>query len=151
MEIEVRAAALNFSDVMKALGLYPGLPDGPIPMGIECSGIVSAVGENVTEFKIGDPVLAMAPFSLGSHTITYAPLVAHKPSRLTFDEAATLPIAFLTADYALNHLGHMTEGEKVLVHAASGGVVYGPSDAVIRVSCRSRADRARPATRRLTP
>jgi acyl transferase domain-containing protein/SAM-dependent methyltransferase/acyl carrier protein len=122
VEIQVCAAALNFSDVMKALGLYPGLPDGPVPLGIECSGRISAVGEGVEGLQVGDEVVAIAPFSFGSHVITYAPFVAHKPQRITFEEAATLPIAFLTAHYAMNYLGHLEAGERILVHAASGGV-----------------------------
>jgi acyl transferase domain-containing protein/SAM-dependent methyltransferase/acyl carrier protein len=122
VEILVRAAALNFSDVMKALGLYPGLPDGPVAVGIECAGVVSAVGPDVTEFKVGDEVLAIAPFSFASHVITSTLLVAPKPSHITFEEAATIPIAFLTAAYALDYLGRLEPGERVLIHAASGGV-----------------------------
>jgi acyl transferase domain-containing protein/NADPH:quinone reductase-like Zn-dependent oxidoreductase/NADP-dependent 3-hydroxy acid dehydrogenase YdfG/ubiquinone/menaquinone biosynthesis C-methylase UbiE/acyl carrier protein len=122
VEIQVRAAALNFSDVMKALGLYPGLPDGPVPLGIECAGRICAVGEGVTGLAVGDEVVALAPFSLGNYTLTYAPLVARKPRHLSFEEATTVPIAFLTAHYALNYLGRITSGERVLVHAASGGV-----------------------------
>ncbi len=122
VEIKVLAAALNFSDVMKALGLYPGLPDGPLALGIECAGRVSAIGEGVVGFAPGDEVIALAPFCFGSHATTYAPLVAMKPPRLTFDEATTIPIAFLTAHYALNHLARLEPGESVLVHAASGGV-----------------------------
>jgi acyl transferase domain-containing protein/acyl carrier protein len=120
--IEVRAAGLNFSDVMKALGMYPGLPDGPIPLGIECSGVVRAVGEGVSEFRPGDEVVAVAPFSFGTVAITGAPLVAPKPPALAHEEAATLPIAFLTAAYALEHLGRMELGESVLIHSATGGV-----------------------------
>jgi acyl transferase domain-containing protein/NADPH:quinone reductase-like Zn-dependent oxidoreductase/SAM-dependent methyltransferase/acyl carrier protein len=122
VEIRVEAAALNFSDVMKALGLYPGLPDGPVPLGIECAGHVTAVGADVPNVAVGDEVVALAPFSFGNYTVTYAPLVARKPKSVTFEEAATLPIAFLTAHYALNYLGRVTEGERVLIHAATGGV-----------------------------
>jgi acyl transferase domain-containing protein/aryl carrier-like protein len=122
VEIQVVAAALNFSDVMKALGLYPGLPDGPVPLGIECAGRISAVGPDVTDFRVGDEVLAIAPSSFGSHTISHTGLVAHKPKHITFEEAATLPIAFLTAAYALEYMGHLQEGERVLIHAATGGV-----------------------------
>jgi acyl transferase domain-containing protein/D-arabinose 1-dehydrogenase-like Zn-dependent alcohol dehydrogenase/trans-aconitate methyltransferase/acyl carrier protein len=122
VEIEVLAAALNFSDVMKALGIYPGLPNGPLPLGIECAGRISAIGQGVGEFALGDEVIALAPFSFGSHATTYAPLVARKPPHLTFEEATTVPIAFLTAHYALNHLARLERGESVLVHAAAGGV-----------------------------
>ncbi len=122
VEIEVLAAALNFSDVMKALGLYPGLPDGPVPLGIECAGRVSALGEGVEGIAVGDEVVALAPFSFGNYATTYFPLVAKKPQHLTFEEATTIPIAFLTAHYALNFLARIEPGERVLIHAATGGV-----------------------------
>ena len=122
VEIKVMAAALNFSDVMKALGLYPGLPDGPVPLGIECAGQITAVGEGVQGLAVGDDVMALAPFSFGNYVTTYFPLVAKKPAHVTFEEASTIPIAFLTAHYALNYLARLEKGEKVLVHAAAGGV-----------------------------
>lgn len=122
VEVRVMAAALNFSDVMKALGLYPGLPDGPVPLGIECAGVIVAVGPDVKGFRVGDEVVAIAPGSFGSYVLTSALLTAHKPMRINFEEAATLPVAFLTAAYALDYLGRMGQGERVLIHAASGGV-----------------------------
>jgi acyl transferase domain-containing protein/aryl carrier-like protein len=122
VEIQVAAAGLNFSDVMKALGLYPGLPDGPLPLGIECSGTISAVGEGAETLAPGDEVFGIAPFSFGSFVLTSADLVARKPSKLSFEQAATVPVAFLTAHYALNHLGQLAEGERVLIHSGSGGV-----------------------------
>lgn len=122
VEIQVLATALNFSDVMKSLGLYPGLEPGAVPLGAECSGIVTKVGRDVAEFRVGDEVLAFAAPAFGSHVVTNARLVAKKPSRLSFEEAATIPIAFLTAQYALGELGRMQAGERVLIHSASGGV-----------------------------
>ncbi len=122
IEIEVAAAGLNFSDVMKALMLYPGLGDGPVPLGIECSGTVSAVGADVPGFQIGDRVLAVAPFSFASHVLCHHRLAAPMPKRLNFEEAATIPIAFLTAYHALHYLGRMARGERVLIHSATGGV-----------------------------
>jgi acyl transferase domain-containing protein/NADPH:quinone reductase-like Zn-dependent oxidoreductase/NADP-dependent 3-hydroxy acid dehydrogenase YdfG/aryl carrier-like protein len=122
VEIRVRAAGLNFSDVLKALGLYPGLPDGPVPLGIECSGEVTAVGEGAARLRVGDGVLTVAPFTFSSHLTVPADQVVRKPDDLSHEEAATIPIAFLTAHYALNHLGRMQPGESVLVHSATGGV-----------------------------
>lgn len=122
VEIQVRAAGLNFSDVMKALGIYPGLPDGPVPLGAECSGRVTAVGQGVQRLQVGDEVLAVAPFAFGSHVTTRAEFAAPKPAPLSFEEAATIPIAFLTASYALDYLGRMNAGERVLIHSATGGV-----------------------------
>src|SRR5712692_3047870 len=116
------AAGLNFSDVLKALGLYPGLPEGRVPLGIECSGRISAVGQDVDRFRVGDEVVGIAPFSLGAYVIAPVVYVALKPNHLSFEEAATIPIAFLTAHYALNHLGRLAAGERVLIHSATGGV-----------------------------
>ena len=104
------------------MGLYPGLKPGTVPIGIECSGRVSAVGEGVTEFKVGDEVLGVAPFSFGSHAITSVIGVVPKPKSISHEEAATIPIAFLTAHYALHYLARVEPGEKVLIHAAAGGV-----------------------------
>ncbi|MHB1426224.1 MAG: SDR family NAD(P)-dependent oxidoreductase, partial [Gemmataceae bacterium] len=122
VEIEVAAAGLNFSDVMKSLGIYPGLDDGPLSLGAECSGRITAVGAGVHDLRVGDEVLAVAPFAFGSHVLTHAELVAPKPPRWSFEESATLPIAYLTAVYALEHLGHLSAGERVLIHSATGGV-----------------------------
>ncbi|MBM4094916.1 MAG: SDR family NAD(P)-dependent oxidoreductase, partial [Planctomycetes bacterium] len=122
VEIEVRAAGLNFSDVMKVLGLYPGLPDGPVSLGAECAGRVVRVGAGVTRFAVGDEVLAVAPCSFGSHVVAREWLVARKPASLTFEEAASIPIAFLTAAYGLDYLARLAPDERVLIHSATGGV-----------------------------
>ncbi|HEV2131484.1 MAG TPA: SDR family NAD(P)-dependent oxidoreductase, partial [Longimicrobiaceae bacterium] len=117
-----RATGLNFMNVMSALGTYPGYPDGMGPLGIECAGDVSAVGDEVTGFREGDEVVAFAPHSLASHVRVDARLAARKPAALSFQEAATLPVALLTAHYSLEHLGRLSAGERVLIHSATGGV-----------------------------
>lgn len=128
VEIEVCAAGLNFIDVMKAMGIYPGLDlQAPVTLGAECAGRIIAVGEGVTEFQVGDAVLAVTPSfeqtSLFSAYVTVpAGLVLPKPAKLTFEEAATIPLAFLTAYYAMYHLGRLDQGERVLIHSATGGV-----------------------------
>jgi acyl transferase domain-containing protein/NADPH:quinone reductase-like Zn-dependent oxidoreductase/aryl carrier-like protein len=121
VEIEVVAAGLNFSDVMKALDLYPGLTDAVVDLGAECSGRISRVGPN-SRWRIGDEVIAIAPGAFGSHVTVNASLVARKPHNLTFEEAAAIPVAFLTAHYALHECAHLSKGDSVLIHAASGGV-----------------------------
>jgi amino acid adenylation domain-containing protein len=122
VEIKVAAAALNFSDVMKALGLYPGVRDKAPRLGAECSGVITQVGVDVDDLRVGDEVLAVAPHSFASHVVTRAELVARKPSTLSFEQAAAVPIAFLTAYYAMEYLGRLQPGERVLIHSASGGV-----------------------------
>jgi myxalamid-type polyketide synthase MxaB len=122
VELEVKAAGLNFSDVLKALGLYPGIKDEIVPLGIECSGIVRKVGPGVKRFKPGDEVLGVAPYSFASRAITADYALVHKPDRLSHLEACTIPIAFLTAYYALVRLANLQPGEHVLIHAGAGGV-----------------------------
>ncbi len=119
IEIRVRATGLNFRDVLNVLDLYPGDPG---PLGGECSGEVAAVGEGVERFKPGDAVVALAPASFASHVITLAEFAAAKPEHLSFEEAATIPICFATVELALRRLGRVQPGERVLIHAASGGV-----------------------------
>lgn len=119
VEIEVVASGLAFRDVLNALGLYPG---GGGALGSECSGVVSAVGPGVHDFKAGDEVMGVARGSFASHVTTPAGYVCRKPGFLDFHEAATLPSAFFTAAYVLNRLAKMKAGDKVLIHAAAGGV-----------------------------
>jgi acyl transferase domain-containing protein/thioesterase domain-containing protein len=122
VEIEVRATGLNFSDVLKALGLYPGIKDIIVPLGIEASGVVTAVGEGVSRFKIGDEVLGVVPYAFASHARTAEYALVRKPKSIDHDAAATIPITFLTAYYGLVRLAQMQPGERLLIHAGAGGV-----------------------------
>ncbi len=119
IEIEVRAGGLNFRDVLNVLGLYPG--DAGL-LGNECVGEVRAVGAGVETFSPGDRVLAIASGAFARYVTTSANLAARVPERLSDVEAATLPITFLTASYALERLAKIQPGERVLIHAAAGGV-----------------------------
>lgn len=130
VEIQVRSAGVNFRDVLNALGmLQPYLEEmgfataAEIPFGGECAGTIVALGEGVTDFQVGDAVVAaQAIGSLAQYVTVQAGLVAAKPAQLTFAEAATLPTAFLTAAYGLWHLANLKRGDRVLIHAAAGGV-----------------------------
>jgi NADPH:quinone reductase-like Zn-dependent oxidoreductase len=122
VKIRVVAAGMNFVDVLRSLGVIPGASDGGLSLGGECSGIVVEVGAGVTSIQEGDEVIAVAPGCFGSYAIADAALTIHKPERVSFQEAATIPVAFLTAYYALVRLGRLAEGERVLIHSASGGV-----------------------------
>jgi NADPH:quinone reductase-like Zn-dependent oxidoreductase/SAM-dependent methyltransferase len=126
VEIEVQAAALNFQDVAKVMHL---LGDASLEgtfsgrqLGLECAGRVVAVGAAVADFKAGDDVFGLALGSFASHAVTDARFLMHKPADMTFEETATLPIVFMTARYALHDLARLQPGERVLIHAASGGV-----------------------------
>ena len=122
VEIEVDATGLNFMNVMSAMGIYPGYPNGLGPLGIECSGRVVTLGAGVTSFRPGEPVMAMAFDCLGSHALADAHLVMRRPSDMDSVTAAGVPIAFLTAHYALSHLARLQAGERVLIHSAASGV-----------------------------
>jgi len=118
VEIRVAASALNFKDVLNVLGMYPGDPG---PLGSECSGVITAVGEGV-DLPLGTPVVAATGHAYGKHVLADATLVAPRPAGLSFVESATLPVAYLTAHFALNHLGRLGPDDRVLIHAAAGGV-----------------------------
>lgn len=133
--IEVKAVGLNFMNVLSALGTYPGYPGGVGPLGIECAGVVSEVGPGVDEFGPGDPVVAFAFDCFATHSVVDARLVAPVPSGMSLEQAAAIPIAYLTATYALEHLARLEAGERVLVHSAAGGVGL----AAVRVAHRTGA------------
>lgn len=122
VEIEILAAGLNFRDVMKALGVYPIEEPVDLLLGDECAGRVVAVGQGVDRFSVGDEVIAVSPGSFAKFLTVPAAFVVRKPAHLSFEEAVTLPVTFLTAHYALHHLARITSGERVLIHAAAGGV-----------------------------
>ena len=122
VEVRVLAAGLNFSDVLKTMGVYPGL-DGNAPViGGECVGVVTAVGGNVDSVPIGQRVIAFGPGAFGSHLTTLADLVVPVPDELSDSEAATFGVAYLTAWHSLCEVGRLAPGERVLIHSATGGV-----------------------------
>jgi acyl transferase domain-containing protein/acyl-CoA synthetase (AMP-forming)/AMP-acid ligase II/acyl carrier protein len=119
IEIEVKATGLNFRDVMVALDLYP---DETKFLGLECAGVVIAVGSKVNNFKPGDEVIAIADHSFSQYLLVDARLAINKPASFSLLEAATIPVTFLTAYYTLVYVAKLQPGEKVLIHAAAGGV-----------------------------
>jgi acyl transferase domain-containing protein/NADPH:quinone reductase-like Zn-dependent oxidoreductase/NAD(P)-dependent dehydrogenase (short-subunit alcohol dehydrogenase family)/SAM-dependent methyltransferase/acyl carrier protein len=120
--IEVKAAGMNFRDVLKALALYPGeAPDARI-FGDEVAGVVKAIGPGVDHVALGDKVFGLALFGLASHTLARGGNVRRIPQGLSFEQAATLPVVFMTAWHALQNVARMRKGERILVHAGAGGV-----------------------------
>jgi acyl transferase domain-containing protein/NADPH:quinone reductase-like Zn-dependent oxidoreductase/NAD(P)-dependent dehydrogenase (short-subunit alcohol dehydrogenase family) len=118
VEIHATATGLNFRDVLNALGRYPEA----LPFGGECAGVVARVGAGVSQVAPGDRVMAVAAGSFASHVIADARFVVPIANRLTDEEAATVPVAYLTAHVALNHLARLRPGQRILIHAAAGGV-----------------------------
>ena len=121
VEIEIRAAGLNFIEVLYALGLLPD-PGVLVRFGMECAGQIARVGQGVAGFSPGDDVLAYASPSFARYTTAPATATHRMPANLSYEEAATIPAAFLTAWYALIERGQLHAGERVLIHAAAGGV-----------------------------
>ena len=119
VKIDVRATGLNFRDILNTLDMYGG---GPVPFGGECAGLIAETGEAVTGLKPGDKVLAIAPYSFSTDVIADSRLVWPMLDGMGFEQAAALPIAYTTAAYALQHLSDLREGQRVLIHAAAGGV-----------------------------
>ncbi|MFF5256852.1 SDR family NAD(P)-dependent oxidoreductase [Streptomyces leeuwenhoekii] len=119
IRIGVRAAGVNFRDVLMALGMVPrtaGLPGG------EGAGVVLEVGEGVTDLAPGDRVMGLFSGGIGPVTTADARMVVPIPAGLSFAQAAALPVVFLTAYYGLVDLAEVQPGESLLVHAAAGGV-----------------------------
>ncbi|MFF1909913.1 SDR family NAD(P)-dependent oxidoreductase, partial [Kitasatospora sp. NPDC058218] len=118
IRIALRAAGLNFRDVLIGLGMYPG--DALI--GSEGAGVVLEVGPGVTGLVPGDRVMGLLDGGAGPIAVTDQRLVTHVPDGWSFAEAAAAPIVFLTAYYALHDLSGMRPGQRLLVHSAAGGV-----------------------------
>ncbi|KAK3302616.1 polyketide synthase [Chaetomium strumarium] len=117
VEIEVKAIGLNFRDAMAAKGQLP-ITD----CGIEASGVLTAVGDKVSGFQVGDCVAALTQGAFATQTRAKAAFVFKIPADLAFEAAATLPLAYATAYYSLVELGRLGEGETVLIHSAAGAV-----------------------------
>jgi NADPH:quinone reductase-like Zn-dependent oxidoreductase len=105
-----------------AVGERPRLPEPPPSFGSECSGRVSALGEGVSGFELGAEVVAVVPDCFRAFVVAPIELVAPRPGPLTLDEAAAMSIPFLTACHALERLARLSAGERILIHAAAGGV-----------------------------
>jgi NADPH:quinone reductase-like Zn-dependent oxidoreductase len=123
VRIAVRAAGVNFADTMARMGVYPDAPPLPAVVGYEVSGEVAEVGEGVTAFSPGDRVMAGTRFGgYASQVVVPERDVVLLPGGLTFEQGAAVPVNYSTAWAALLGYGSLRAGEKVLVHAAAGGV-----------------------------
>lgn len=124
--VAVAATGLNFRDVMWAMGLLPeeALEDGfaGATIGMELSGHVVAIGSNIKDLSVGDAVMAIAPAAFSTHVVVSRSGVARLPETVSPVAAATVPVAFLTAYYAMIELGRIRAGETILIHGAAGGV-----------------------------
>jgi NADPH:quinone reductase-like Zn-dependent oxidoreductase len=121
--IRVRAAGLNFADILSRQGLYPDSPPKPCVMGYEVSGVIETVGEDVNSSFVGKSVAALTRFGGQSELVAVKAMqVFDKPAELTFEQAAAIPVNYLTAYALLVVMGSLHEGESLLIHNAGGGV-----------------------------
>src|SRR5438270_6758698 len=121
--VRVKAAGLNFADILARQGLYPDGPPKPCVMGYEVSGVVEAVGDDVDRNLIGKAVIAMTRFGGQAELVAVpATQVFAKPDGLSFEQAAAIPVNYLTAWALLVSMGGLKKDEAVLIHNAGGGV-----------------------------
>ena len=119
----VKAAGLNFADILARQGLYPDGPKKPCVMGYEVAGVVEAVGEGVDRQLAGQPVVVMTRFRGQAEKVAIAAnQLFVKPESLSFQLAAAIPVNYLTAYALLEVMGSLHSGESVLIHNAGGGV-----------------------------
>ena len=122
VRIRVRAAGLNFRDVLSALGRMPVGDESKDQIGSECSGEVLEVGTRVKRLKPGDRVLSVSSPCFASEVVAEAHTVVLLPESLNFSQGASIPLTFLTVEYAIHEQGRLKEGERILIHAAAGGI-----------------------------
>jgi NADPH:quinone reductase-like Zn-dependent oxidoreductase len=123
VRVRVRAIGLNFADVFARLGYYPGIPKPPFVPGIEFAGTVEGVGKSVKTYRKGDRVFGFTRQKAYAEFVSVsATLVLRMSKKMSFEEAAAFGVTYLTAYHALITLGQIRKGERLLLHAAAGGV-----------------------------
>jgi len=121
VRIEVKAAGINFADIMQRRGHYHGGPKPPYIPGLEVAGVIDETGDGVGREE-GERVVAMGDSGYAEYAVVDAAGLLTIPEGLSFEEAAGFPVQYLTAHNCLHEWGDLEEGESVLIHAAAGGV-----------------------------
>ncbi|XEY28358.1 zinc-binding dehydrogenase [Candidatus Uabimicrobium helgolandensis] len=123
IQIDVKAVGVNFADILIRKGLYPNAPDLPCVIGYEVSGVVEQVGSNVEKTWLGKKVIALTPFcGYATKVVVAKEYVFTKPESLTFEQAASIPVVYLTAYQLLVVMGALRKNESILIHNVGGGV-----------------------------
>ena len=144
VRVRVLAVGVNFRDVLVALDMYSGEPP---PLGAECAGIVTEVGRDVRGFRVGDRVFGLAFGSMATEAVVPEAFLAPVPTGMSVEIASGLPVAFLTAHYGLHQLARVQPGERVLIHAAAGGVGMAALQIALRAGAEVFATAGSPAKR----
>jgi NADPH:quinone reductase-like Zn-dependent oxidoreductase len=123
VRIDVKAAGINFADTMARVGLYPEAPKPPCVVGYEVAGDIESVGDGVESVKVGDKVMAGTRFG-GQASMVAVPenQVFPLPGDFSYEQGAAFPVNYSTSYVALVMMGGLREGDRVLIHAAAGGV-----------------------------
>jgi NADPH:quinone reductase-like Zn-dependent oxidoreductase len=120
VRVRVRAAGINFADLMARIGMYPDAPKIPCVVGYEVSGVIDEVGRGVVGLAVGDRVCAMPRFGGYTDTLVVpAAQVFRMPESMSFEEAAALPVVYLTAHHMMLFTGALRPGSRVLIHSAA--------------------------------
>lgn len=123
VRIDVKAAGINFADILARKGIYPDAPKKPCVVGYEVSGIVDSVGEGVDSSLVGKQVIAAVRFGgYSEKVVTPSSFVWKKPGSLSFEQGAAIPVNYITAYQLLVVMGALKQGESILIHNVGGGV-----------------------------
>ena len=124
VKIDIKAASLNFPDLLMTQGKYQNKPELPFALGMEGSGVISQIGSDVKNYKIGDEVMfgGWGHGAIAKSIVVSESMISLKPESYSFEEAAAFKTAYLTAYVGLIRRGQLQRGETLLVHGASGGV-----------------------------
>ena len=136
VRIRVKAAGINFADLMARVGLYPDAPKIPCVVGYEVAGVVDQVGQGVSGFAEGDRVFGMPRFGGYTDTLVIREEQVFKmPEGMSFEEAAAFPVVYLTAYDMMLFTGALRPGSRVLIHSAAGGVGLAAIDLAKTKNC----------------
>jgi NADPH2:quinone reductase len=130
VRVKTASISVNFADIMLRKGSYPIMPPFPAIPGLECSGFIDAVGEDVKELKPGQPVIVFGPDCYAEYVLAETTEVVQIPDGIDMDDAAALTVNYLTAYHMLHSMAGIKKGQTVLIYAAAGGV----GTAVIQLS-----------------
>ena len=123
VRIRVAAVGVNFADILARMGLYPGTPKPPFVPGLELSGTIEKAGKGVAASRVGERVLALTSFgAYVERAVVPAARAIPTPQAMSLEEAAALPVNYLTAYHMIFRMGNLQPGERILIHGAAGGV-----------------------------
>ncbi len=123
IRVAIKAAGINYADIMQRMGTYPEGPQPPYPAGFEYAGVIDQIGEEVEGWTVGDRVMGLCKMGgYSEYTVVSANQALRIPHKLDFPEAAAIPCQYFTAYHVLITLGQLQAGQTVLIQAAAGGL-----------------------------